>query len=202
MKTDGLKNVIICFALVDIVLIASIGYVVLNSPSEQEDGETLYIIEYTERVEEYNYTDDWAGILNETIIHPILFSNISYIDFFLEWGAAGQISTINMTISEPPNSTVAFDPNNSYEKTVYSGERVYEWVHIYCNVSDNFEDTWIYASSSEEALENTTVTNGQGDWLIDIWGGAYSPWGVTPKPFWWQLNIEVHYYDGMIMVGE
>jgi len=202
MKMDRMKKVAICFIIVNIILIASIGYVVFNFTCEEEDSETLYTIEYTERVEEYNYTGDCSGEGNVTIVHPIQFGNISYIDFFLEWWADPQISTINMTITEPPNSTVTYDPNNSYEKTVNSGGGTYEWMHIYCYVNDNFKDTWTYASSMEEVLENTTVTNGQGKWLIDLWGEAYFPYGGTPGPLWWRLNIEAHYYGGNLTVGE
>jgi len=209
MKKDRYKKVMICLAIADIILTASIGYTVFNLPEQEKDKEILYIIEYTKEVEEYNYTDNWTGEGNITIIHPIPFDNISKIDFFLEWSSmhiyfttpVGGTSTFNMTIIEPPNSTATYHPNNSVEKTVHGNGGTYDWMRISCDVNDHFKGFWIYASSMEEALENTTEINGWGNWSIEIKGEASETY-LTSSDIFWRLNIKVHYYEGTLVMGE
>jgi hypothetical protein len=105
-------------------------------------------------------------------------------------------STLNLTIKEPSNASVTYKPSNTNENTSNDDSIKYGNITIVSIVNDIPNEILIEASSYEEAVENTTIINGLGNWSIEVCGHAnYLDW---PAEINWELAITVYHYDGSI----
>jgi hypothetical protein len=207
MRGNKMKRFVLIIVIIAIIIIASVYYTKFYINHESKNGnnnEKLYYVNYTKSTAEFNESGEWVGEGNESFVFPILFENITKIEFYLNWtlGSFGldiPQSKLNMSIYEPPNSTLTFIPSNSSENESWLNGGYEGSISIICLVNNITAENLINASSEEDAINNTTISNGSGNWHVNISGiGNNGPWAVTIE---WELTVNIHYYNGTIEGG-
>jgi hypothetical protein len=197
------KKWIVLVTLIVIIMLA--GFSIILYLQKGPSLKSQYIVEYIENTTTFNYQDHWVinGPPGTAYISvPVYYSNITTIEFQLNWTSRAIMggdspSTVNLTLFESLNSTVVFIPSNSVQNMSSSNQGVKEGnITIVCQVNEIEDAISIYASTIEEALENTTLMNGYGNWYVNISGWAS---GIDwPPEIEWELNVTVYHLEGTI----
>jgi len=208
-----MKKVILVMLLV-LLFLTSFSGMVSNKDDKNDLNE--YFINYRENtffINETGYTrEGYSTIIEENVI----IANITNISFELSWIDTHSwppnedtrilvpyveiADEFSLFIKEPNGTNVSLSTQSPWENISYDG-----LIDTTVKVNDMINSQIVYAESKQDAFNQMAVSNGIGEWIINI--TCIDAPGTGPGGFMgpqydmgndWELNITIFFYEGYI----